>query len=397
MPVSRRQFIKATLGAGALAVMAGCGLRRPPAAEDAGPAAPAAGADTRPQTPAAELSADEEAWLDRLNSAVVSGGPPKDGIPPIDRPAYVGPEEADKWLADDQVVFGVDHRGVVAAYPQLILVWHEIVNDQFEGEPASVTYCPLTGSAVGFVGRSPEDGRALTFGTTGRLVNSNLLMYDRPTDSEWPQIFGTAIEGPARGRALELFPVVWTRWGLWKARHPKTRVLSASTGHVRPYGRDPYGSYQEIGNYYDSGGPFFPVLESDRRFGPKTVVMGLRAGGKPLAILKSAVRTERAANLAQGDIPLVALYDEALDTVRVFERRADGRVLTLEPSGAGDAAGPDTGAYADAETGSAWSVLGRAVDGPLKGTALAEVVSFDVMWFAWYAFYPGTEVYVGDE
>ncbi|MGH8925600.1 MAG: DUF3179 domain-containing (seleno)protein, partial [Acidimicrobiia bacterium] len=123
------------------------------------------------------------------------GGPPKDGIPPLDEPRYLGAEEVD-FLKDGDVVFGLEREGRVVAYPQLVLVWHEIVNDTFPDGPLSVTYCPLTGSTVAFRGTATS-GEAYTFGTSGNLVNSNLLMYDRQTDSRWPQILAQAISGPA--------------------------------------------------------------------------------------------------------------------------------------------------------------------------------------------------------
>ena len=169
-------------------------------------------------------------------------------------------------------MFGLEYRGVIKAYPQKILVWHEIVNEEIGGEELSITYCPLTGSAVGFRGRSRLDGAALTFGTTGKLVNSNLLMYDRQTDSQWPQILGVAIAGPNKGVVLDEIPLVWTTWGQWRAKYPQTLVLSTETGFFRAYGSDPYGSYDRSGTYYDSGPPFFPVMAADPRFPDKHVV-----------------------------------------------------------------------------------------------------------------------------
>ena len=135
-------------------------------------------------------SADAKVWsLDDFTRNIQSGGPPKDGIPPIDKPKYVPAAEAEKFLKPNDIVFGLDYQRLAKAYPQKILVWHEIVNDEIKGEKIAITYCPLTGSSVAFRGRS-RDGVALTFGTSGKLVNSNLLMYDRQTDSQWPQILG---------------------------------------------------------------------------------------------------------------------------------------------------------------------------------------------------------------
>src|SRR5919106_4571490 len=174
-------------------------------------------------------TAQAKAWsLEDFTKNIQSGGPPKDGIPPIDRPKYVSAAESEKFLKPNDIVFGLDYQGVVKAYPQKILVWHEIVNDEVKGEKIAITYCPLTGSAVGFRGRS-RDGAMFTFGTSGKLVNSNLLMYDRETDSRWPQILGTAIDGKSKGAVLEEIPLVWTHWSRWRRRHPDTVVLSTDT------------------------------------------------------------------------------------------------------------------------------------------------------------------------
>ncbi|MGH3680927.1 MAG: DUF3179 domain-containing protein [Natronosporangium sp.] len=315
--------------------------------------------------------------LDVLADNVVSGGPPKDGIPPIDRPQFVAAADA-RFPDEDDFVFGLVHRGEVRAYPQLVLVWHEIVNDVIAGEPVSVTYCPLTGSVVAFTGRAR--GRPLTFGTTGNLVNSNLLMYDRVTDSEWPQLLGRAIRGPEKGRVLTELPLVWTTWGRWRAAHPDTVVLTTKTGHLRSYGQDPYGSYRPPGGYYAGGRPFFPVLAESDRFGSKDVVVGVKVGDARVAISKRRVERDGTLPLAVGDIPLLAMWDEDLATARVFVRRAGGRALDF-----GEGVRPDAG-------GSIWDATGRATDGPLTGTRLPVADFLDAMWFAWYAFYPDTAV-----
>jgi hypothetical protein len=326
------------------------------------------------------------AWsLDDFARNIQSGGPPKDGIPPIDRPRYVAASEAGRFLDADDVVFGFERAGVVKAYPQKILVWHEIVNEEVGGEPVSITYCPLTGSTVAFRGRGTTvAGATLTFGTTGKLVNSNLLMYDRPTDSEWPQVLGTAITGRRRSQVLEEWPTVWTTFGRWRRRHPDTLVLSTDTGFFRAYGTDPYGSYARTGTYYDSGEPFFPVMASDRRFPAKHVVVGVKTDAGRLAIPKAAAVRARAVNTGLGETPVGALYDAELDAVRVFSRSLAGRVLTFQVDGE---------AYADEATGGRWTAAGRCETGPLCGAELRPLPAFDVMWFAWYAFYPDTAVW----
>ncbi|HWP60486.1 MAG TPA: DUF3179 domain-containing protein [Candidatus Acidoferrales bacterium] len=323
------------------------------------------------------------AWsLEDFSRSVQAGGPPKDGIPPIDKPKYLAATEAEKFLKPKDIVFGLDYYGVIKAYPQKILVWHEIVNDEMRGERISVTYCPLTGSAVAFRGRS-RDGTTLTFGTSGKLVNSNLLMYDRQTDSQWPQILGVAIDGKSKGVVLDEIPLAWTHWSRWRRRYPETLVLSSDTGYFRSYGRDPYGSYDEPGTYYDSGGPFFPVMAKDDRLAPKAVVVGVKANGQRLAIRKQALRERNVANISLAGLPLVAIYDPNLDIVRVFARVVAGSATNFVS---------EKGSILDELTGSQWTAEGRSIRGKAEGTQLKRHPSFDVMWFAWYAFFPQTQI-----
>lgn len=325
---NRRQVLKGlgVVAGGAVLGGAGFGLWR--SASDTEPAATLpAGAD--------------RADLNELAEAVTSGGPGKDGIPAIDEPRFVSAGQAG-FLGDDDPVFGLDHRGEQRAYPQQVLVWHEIVNDTVAGEPLSVTYCPLTGTVIGFP--SPP-GRRRTFGTTGNLVNSNLLMYDRQTDSEWPQILGTAISGRHKGERLSTVPLVWTTWRAWRTGHPDTRVLSTDTGVLREYGRDPYGSYTPLSGYYAEDGLYFEVLHSDDRFRPKDVVIGIRSGGKRLAIPRDLVRRRRTIETELGGAALAVGWDDELGTVRVTHAGTQ-----------------------------------RPAD------------FLDAMWFAWYAFYPETAV-----
>jgi hypothetical protein len=320
--------------------------------------------------------------LQDFTQHIQSGGPPKDGIPPIDRPKYVSAADAEKFLKANDIVFGLDYEGMLKAYPQKILVWHEIVNDDMKGEKIAVTYCPLTGSAVAFRGAS-RGGAMFTFGTSGKLVNSNLLMYDRETDSHWPQILGTAIDGKSKGLVLKEIQLVWTQWSRWRGRYPQTVVLSSETGYFRPYGSDPYGSYEKAGTYYDSGAPLFPVMAKNERFTPKDVVIGIKANGRQLAIPKQSARKKAVVNTTLSGRPLVGIYDPELDNVQVFVRQVNGNPTNFNL---------EKGRVVDELTQSQWTSAGRAVGGKARGTELKQQPSFDVMWFAWYAFFPETQV-----
>lgn len=323
-----------------------------------------------------------EKRLSSFEANVQSGGPPKDGIPPIENPRYVSIEEADKMLDDNDVVFIVESEDGIYIYPQKILVWHEIVNEKFSGEMVSITYCPLTGSAIGFKG-SLSTGET-TFGTSGKLLNSNLVMYDRTTKSYWPQILGIAIKGELKGESLEEFPVIWTRWKFAKVYYKKAEVLSENTGFIRDYNKDPYGSYLEQNNYYDSGRPFFPVMQSDKRFDDKEVMIAGRLNGSPFALLKRYLSDKKIIQFEIDKTPLIAVYDPNLDTARIFKRTIAQKDLSFKIR---------DGKIIDEKSNSIWDERGKAIDGELKGTQLEFINSFNVMWFAWYAFEPETEVF----
>ncbi len=320
--------------------------------------------------------------LDLFASNVQSGGPPKDGIPAIDEPRFVPAGDMDYLLKPDDQVFILAHAQEIRVYPQIVLVWHEIVNDVVGGDQLSVTYCPLTGSVVAFRGFAP-DGSVLTFGTSGNLVNSNLLMYDRQTDSRWPQILGQAISGDMKGAGLEEIPLVWTSWERWKAEGIDAPILSAETGHLRSYGQDPYGAYAEANQgYYASDDLIFPVLHKDERMGPKEVIVGVKVGEHQLAIPRHAAMAEGAWNLELGGQPLVAVRDASLDTVWVFSRQLEDQVMSFTMDG--------RDALRD-QDGGAWVREGAELVGP-DGERLPAAAFYDAMWFAWYAFFPDTEV-----
>ena len=171
------------------------------------------------------------------------------------------------------------------------MVWHEIVNEEFAGEKVSITYCPLTGSAIAYLGEFLES--ETTFGTSGKLVNSNLIMYDRETESYWPQIYGRAITGEMSGEKLERVPLYWTQWQLVKDNFPEANILSRDTGFSRNYNRDPYGSYIEngsSGNYYTNDRLVFNVINEDNRLERKDIVIAGEINETPFAINKDLIK-----------------------------------------------------------------------------------------------------------
>jgi hypothetical protein len=199
------------------------------------------------------------------------GGPPRDGIPSIDHPDFLPAAASDHWLEPGDWVVGVRFNGVARAYPVRILNHHEIVNDRFGDEGIVISYCPLCRSAIAF--RSRVDGQDHSFGVSGLLWNSDVLMYDRETESLWSQIAGRAISGPVQGAELDTIPLIHTTWAEWTGLHPDTVALSPKTGYRRNYSHDPYSQYGK------SRQLMFPVGNRDNRYHNKEVVIGMVSGG----------------------------------------------------------------------------------------------------------------------
>jgi hypothetical protein len=303
----------------------------------------------------------------QLREEARSGGPPKDGIPSVDDPSFTDPGGID-FLNPGDPVFGVVRDGAVKAYPQKILVHHEIVNDELGGTNVAVTYCPLTGTVLGF-----ERGET-TFGVSGRLINNNLVMYDRASETWWPQILGTSIPGPWNEdppiESLSEFGLVWTTWKQWQAAHPDTLVMTTDTGAARNYGSDPYGGYNPPSGYYADGDPLFPVTNSDDRFGNKEVVLGARTPTGATAVHKETLLSEGIMSTTLGGTDAIAVSDPELDTGYVY-LNPENRAFALED---GEVTAEDETVYAPNEL------------------PLTRVHTFDSMWFAWAAYYPDTNV-----
>lgn len=198
------------------------------------------------------------------------GGPGRDGIPALNHPRFVDAAEAD-FLSDDDRVLGIERNDIRKAYPILILNHHEIVNDRFGDEAIVVTYCPLCGTGMAF--SATVGDRERTFGVSGLLYKSDVLLYDRQSESLWSQLKKLAISGPMKGARLQQVAMAHTTWDEWRALG-KTQVLSFDTGYQRDYSQNPYGDYSK------TEGIFFPVGNIDRSFHPKEQVIGLELEGK---------------------------------------------------------------------------------------------------------------------
>jgi len=268
---------------------------------------------------------------------ILSGGPPKDGIPAILNPVFIKAAQAG-FLQDQDRILGLVEEGEAKAYPIKILNWHEIVNDTLGGKPVLVTYCPLCGTGIGF--HPVVNGRLLTFGVSGLLYKSDMVMYDHQTESLWSQISMEAIVGSMTGATLPHIFLEHTTWGAWRRAHPTTQVLSTKTGFVRDYDRDPYLGYAQRADL------MFPVLPKDSRFHPKEWVLGLTVEGVAKAYPFSELK--KAKN---------PLHD-----------KVQGQRFTIQFQ-------TDT-----------QSALALNADGKRVPTVMA-------FWFAWYAFHPETKIF----
>lgn len=274
---------------------------------------------------------------------ILSGGPPKDGIPALLKPQFIPGAKA-VYLNPDDKVLGLNMDGISKAYPLKILNWHEIVNDHINNQYIVISYCPLCGSGMAFMATIGE--QHLTFGVSGLLYNSDVLMYDHQTHSLWSQIRGQAISGSMAGRRLKQYPMLLTHWQQWQKTHPDTLVLSANTGFRRNYDQDPYAGYSRSAKLY------FPVANrAPDQYSPKQLVLGLKGKSGQIVFPLSELRK----------------HDQESFTY-LFEDRSY-RV------------------HWDKHNNSAWITDNN--DNKQPATLL--------YWFAWYAFYPDTAIFTAKD
>ncbi|MCL1598835.1 MAG: DUF3179 domain-containing protein [Actinomycetia bacterium] len=360
-------------------------------------AASAVGAGALPEGPSALDDRFDDAFPDPLIDPgdVLSGGPPPDGIPPIDDPKFISVQDADAWLNDVEPVLVVDVNGDVRVYPIQIMIWHEIVNDTVGGVPLAVTYCPLCNSAISF--SRTVRGVETTFGTSGSLYFANLVMYDRATESLWNQLDGRAVIGVLTGDVLEQVPSSTVSWGDLKESRPDAKVLDRdATGYRRGYGTNPYTGLDD-----PNGQPFLFNGDVDVRAKAMQNIVAMESESDAVAWSLDAISDDSGISVTEGEFagdPIVIFWKSgeasALDTsdiaegrdvgtVGVFSPTVDGRELTFTTEG-------DT--FIDDETSSEWNVFGEAVSGPLSGTTLEPVVFVRTFWFSWAAFRPDTDL-----
>ncbi|MDP6334683.1 MAG: DUF3179 domain-containing protein [Nitrospinaceae bacterium] len=268
---------------------------------------------------------------------IYDGGPGKDGIPAIMKPIFVSADEAGFLKSKDRVI-GFAYKGEAKAYPVKILNWHEIVNDRVGGFPIAVTFCPLCGTGMVFDAMIKK--RKMTFGVSGLLYQSDMLMYDHQTESLWSQIRAAAVTGPLTGTQLKLLSSTQTTWEQWKKKYPGSLVLSEKTGYRRDYDRDPYDGYEK------SPRLIFAVDNVSAKFHPKEKIIGVEFDDTVKAYPFSELEKHQGlVNDTINEKRIIIQYDKSSATASILDE---------------------------------------------NGRELPSVVGF---WFAWYTFHPETKVY----
>jgi hypothetical protein len=391
-----------------VAVIAGLAVAACTGGSDGGNSPPASPSDPAPEgSPMPRLADPQDlkvpttGWRTDFSKAsadyaeISSGGPGKDGIPAIDAPQYESIADARDWLTDRSPVVALELERQARAYPLAILMWHEIVNDTLADRAVLVTFCPLCNTALVF--DRELDGAVRDFGTTGNLRFSDLVMYDRQTESWWQQATGEAIVGELTGSKLTFLPAQIIALAAFERAHPAGDVLSRDTGYRRDYGRNPYVGYDTVDQ-----DPFLFDGVLDGRLPPKERVVTVGEASEAVAFPYSELRKVGvAAATVFGDEVVVfwtpgtaspldgPSIDEGNDigATGVFRPAVNGRALTFARDGGADAP------IRDQETGSTWSIAGIAIDGELEGSKLEPVVHGDHFWFAWAAFAPQTTIW----
>ncbi|MDE2967552.1 MAG: DUF3179 domain-containing protein [Chloroflexota bacterium] len=341
-------------------------------------------------------------WSIRLiDLGELSQGAIRDAIPAISGPLYWTLEEASEVYTDNVPLVQVNVNGDIRGFPLEILTWHEIVNDTIGGVPVAVTFCPLCNTAIAFESQIGDE--VFKFGVSGLLRNSDLVMYDRNTESLWQQSSGRAIVGAMVGARLKYVPATVVTVGQLRSAYPDALVMSRETGWDRPYGQNPYRGYDNPEN----GGPysfFFDRDSIDERLPPAERVVSIEGpSGAAIAFAWSTLEQERVVHETFDGIDLAVFWTPGatsildagilrdgreVGTTAVFDSNLNGRALTFSVNPA-DEAGQT---FVDDQTGSVWDIFGRAVKGELTGSQLTRVIHSDHFWFAWQAFHPDTEV-----
>lgn len=313
---------------------------------------------------------------------VKDGGPGKDGIPSVDSPKFVFPNDAKAaYLQEDDLVLGLVIGDVVKAYPHPVLDWHEVVNDWVGEKNITISFCPLTGTGFGW--ESQVGGVDSTFGVSGLLYNANLILYDRRTDSNWSQLRLECVNGSQLGDRPDLVRVVETTWSAWKKMYPNTKVMTLDTGFERSYNLYPYGPYKIQDDFF-----IFPVSPRNNTLPNKERVFALIDGETSMVY-----QFEKFGNglVVKEDFNgKTYLVVGSQDFLVGYELVGSLKDLNFEYEF--DNNREEASVFTDNE-GNKWSVFGEAITGPRKGVRLNNTKSVISYWFAIAAFYPNPKIY----
>ncbi len=331
---------------------------------------------TDPNTPPPNNSTE---WL-IPREQVFDGGPGKDGIPAISNPKFADISGI-SYLNDNDLVIGYAVGNDARAYPHPILDWHEIINDEISGKHFSINYCPLTGTGIAW-DRS-LNGTVTTFGVSGLLYNTNLLPYDRATNSNWSQMLLKCVNGSLIGTEIKTYPIIETTWKTWKEAYPNSQVVITNTGFSRNYGVYPYRDYRNNNDFL-----LFPVSNDDARLPRKERVIGILKNEKAKVYSIEKFDVFRVIEDGFEGREIVVAGDKSKNFMLAFDRKLqDGTLLSFT-------ALPDAlPAVMTDNEGNTWDLLGNAISGPRQGQQLQGLQSYIGYFFAWAAFYPGLEIY----
>jgi len=302
----------------------------------------------------------------------------RDGIPSLSNPPLLEANQAG-FLFDAELVIGYYDGTTAIAYPHQIMDWHEIINQRVNNDLISITYCPLTGTGIGWT--QELDNLETEFGVSGLLYNNNLIAFDRSTNSNWSQLSLKAVNGPLSGTEMPTFQVVETRWSIWKEMFPETKVVSTATGWDRPYGTYPYGDFRT-----NNRNLFFPLAIDDTRLDRKERVHGVLINEKAKIYRFESFGSETSIinDTFQGE-DIVVVGSRGGFMASFFATLPNGTTPNFIAINEGKAVLAD-------DDGNQWDIFGFPVSGTLQ-VPLQATQSFMGYWFAWGAFYPVPEIY----
>jgi len=326
-------------------------------------------------------------WIIPENQ-VVSGGPGKDGIPSVDDPAFASVSEIN-YIPDNRRVIGIKVGNTIKAYPHQIMDWHEITNDQVEGKPVAITYCPLTGTAIGW--NREVNGTVTEFGVSGLLFRNNLIPYDRNTDSRWSQMQLRSVAGDLSGTNIETVDLIETTWETWKQLYPESQVMTKETGFNRNYGGFAYGSDYST----NDSNILFPIQNPDDRLPNKDRVHGviaqqpadqqavakaypIKSFGNQITVINDQVNQQDIIVVGSTQDDIAVSFEATLEdgTKPNFEPVQDSLPIIMRD-----------------QEGNRWDIFGYALEGPRQGERLTPTLSYTGYWFGWADFFPDIEIY----